>query len=133
MIAGTYRRKHSAEYRRSESEDIRTMHPDRVPIIAEMHPTSRDALLGDRDVPVRYKYLVPLDMNVANFLVVLRGRMQIPPDQALYLFVTDPGGRRTRLITGGQMFSAVYARNKSAEDGYLYVVYAAETTFGRRG
>lgn len=131
MIAGTYRRKHPAEHRRRESEDIRRMHPDRVPIIAEMHPTSRDALLGDRDVPVCYKYLVPLDMNIANFLITLRGRMQVPSDQALYLFVSEPAGKRTRLVTGGQMISAVYERNKSAEDGYLYVVYAAESTFGR--
>lgn len=130
MLAGTYRRKHSAEYRRSESEDIRHLHPDRIPIIAEVHPTSHDALLGDRDVAVRYKYLVPDEMNVANFLIVLRRRMQVPSDQALYLFVTDAAGSTSRLITGGQMLSAVYERHKSVEDGYLYVVYATESTFG---
>ena len=129
MLAGTYRQKHSAEYRRSESEDIRRLHPDRIPIIAEVHPTSQDALLAD-GVAVRYKYLVPDEMNVANFLIVLRGRMQVPSDQALYLFVTDAAGSTSRLITGGQMLSAVYERNKSVEDGYLYVVYATESTFG---
>ena len=125
MLAGTYRSRFSAADRRREAQSILESHPGRVPIIAEVAPEARDAF----PATTRHKYLVPRDMTVATFMTVLRGRMQLPRDRAMFIFFrTARGG--TRLAVAGEMLAAVYERDQCPEDGFLYCVYCSESTFG---
>ena len=64
-----------------ESGRIRTKYEDRIPVICEKHTQS--------DVPNidKTKYLVPQDLNAGQFIYVVRKRIKLQPEKALFLFV----------------------------------------------
>ena len=35
------------------------------------------------------KYLVPVDLTIGQFIYVIRNRIEVTPEQALFLFVND--------------------------------------------
>ncbi|KAJ3593957.1 hypothetical protein NHX12_006290 [Muraenolepis orangiensis] len=69
------------------------------------------------------KYLVPSDITVAQFMWIIRKRIQMPSEKAIYLFVDKTVPQSS--ITMGQL----YEKEKD-EDGFLYVAYSGENTFG---
>ena len=77
------------------------------------------------DIPAidKKKYLVPNDLSVGQFTYVIRRRIQINPEKALFIFVKNV------LPPNGALMSDVYADHKDA-DGFLYMTYAGENTFG---
>ncbi|RYE84269.1 MAG: hypothetical protein EOO65_02565 [Methanosarcinales archaeon] len=77
------------------------------------------------DVPMvdKQKFLVPGDLTVGQFVYVIRKRLALPPEKALFVFVGNT------LPTTGSLLREVYAQFAD-EDGFLYVVYASESTFG---
>ncbi|CAO2624784.1 Gamma-aminobutyric acid receptor-associated protein-like 2 [Lemmus lemmus] len=64
------------------------------------------------------KYLVPSDITVAQFMWLIRKRIQLPSEKAIFL----------SSLTMGQL----YEKEKD-EDGFLYVAYSGEDTFGFLG
>ena len=115
----TFKSKHSFEKRQEEAQRILTKYPDRIPVICERDPRSRD--IPDID---RKKYLTPSDLSVANFMYVIRKRINISPEKSIYLFVNN-----TVMPATAQLISALYEEHKD-KDGFLYIMYAGETTFG---
>ncbi len=71
----------------------------------------------------KLKYIVPKGTNVSQFLFILRSRMKLTPEKALYIFVKNTLPPST--MTFREM-EHMYAE----EDGTLRLVYAAESTFG---
>lgn len=56
------------------------------------------------------KYLLPSDISVAQFMYIIRKRIQLPPEKAIFLFV----GKvlpQTRSVGGGSDHSS-FKRNK---------------------
>jgi len=104
------------EKRKSDSEKILAKYPNRIPVIVER--------FGD-EVPEidRSKYLVPDDLTMANFMYVIRKRLKLAPEKAIYLFVND------KIMAGISCVSTVYEKY-SDEDGFLYIKYSGESTFG---
>jgi GABA(A) receptor-associated protein len=109
----------SLDNRKSESARIIQKYPDRIPIICERSDTERS--LPELD---RKKYLTPSSLTFAEFQFVIRKRIDLKSDQALYCFVGE-----TALVPVGRTLSDIYNEFKN-EDGFLYVVYASESTFG---
>ena len=70
-----------------------------------------------------YKFLVPDDLSAANLNYVIRKRIQLEKDKALYFFVGKS------LMPSTILCSQLYDRFKD-EDGFLYVQYNGENTFG---
>lgn len=70
------------------------------------------------------KYLVPSDLTVGQFIYVIRKRIKLTPEQALFLFVDDG-----ILPPVAQLMSSIYDEYKD-EDGFLYMTYSGENTFG---
>ena len=103
--------------RRSESDRIRAKYPDRVPVICERADRS--------DVPDidKKKYLVPADLTVGQFIYVIRKRIKLPPEKAIFIFVDNV------IPPTASLMSAGYEVQKD-EDGFLYVTYSGENTFG---
>ena len=81
-----------------------------IPIICERDPKSR---IKDID---KSKYLFPGDLAISNFSLMIRKRLQLPYESALFLFVN---GRNA--ITGDVPLSDVYEWYKDPEDGFLYI------------
>ena len=71
------------EKRKSEAERIRAKYPDRVPVICEKADRS--------DIPDidKKKYLVPADLTVGQFHYVIRKRIKLAPEKALFLFCSN--------------------------------------------
>jgi GABA(A) receptor-associated protein len=77
------------------------------------------------DVPDidKKKYLVPNDLTVGQFTYVIRKRIRVSPEKALFIFVKNV------LPPNAALMADVYADHKD-EDGFLYMTYSGENTFG---
>ncbi|XP_009892387.1 PREDICTED: gamma-aminobutyric acid receptor-associated protein-like 2 [Charadrius vociferus] len=107
----------TGEHRCVESAKIRAKYPDRVPVIVEKVSGSQIVDIDKR------KYLVPSDITVAQFMWIIRKRIQLPSEKAIFLFVDKTVPQSS--LTMGQL----YEKEKD-EDGFLYVAYSGENTFG---
>ena len=105
--------------RKEESIKIREKYPDRVPIICEKDPKSK---MKDID---KTKYLVPNDISVSQFSFIIRKRLEMSKESALFLLVS---GKHS--ITGDCSMGEVHERYKDSEDGFLYIAYTSELTWG---
>ena len=114
-----FRDKFSFNKRQDEAYRIMEKYPDRIPIICEKDKRSLD--IPDID---RKKYLVPVDLSIANFMYVIRKRIKISPDKSIYLFIDNHVMPAT-----SQLISQLYTEHKD-DDGFLYIKYAGESTFG---
>jgi GABA(A) receptor-associated protein len=75
----------------------------------------------------RYKYLVPEDLSVYHFQYIIRKRLKLTANEALFFFVTYNG--ISTLLKSDSLFGDVYklyARN----DGFLYISMTEEKAFG---
>lgn len=91
--------------------------PDQLPVIAEKVSDSQIVVIDKR------KFLVPSDITVAQFMWIIRKRIQLPSEKAIFLFVDKTVPQSS--LTMGQL----YEKEKD-EDGFLYVAYSGENTFG---
>ena len=114
-----YKEEHPLEKRKAESAKIRSKYPDRVPVICER------SVNGSSDIPDidKKKYLVPVDLTVGQFHYVVRKRIQLLPEKALFLFCNNS------IPPNASLISTVYEEHKD-EDGFLYLQYSGESTFG---
>lgn len=71
----------------------------------------------------KHRYLVPADLTVGQFVYVIRKRIRLSPEKAIFVFV------RNVLPPTAALMSSVYEDHKD-EDGFLYVAYSGENTFG---
>ncbi|KVH99145.1 Autophagy protein Atg8 ubiquitin-like protein [Cynara cardunculus var. scolymus] len=72
------------------------------------HPLGAKLKLPEsgKSIQTEYRYLVPADLTVGQFVYVVRKRIKLTA-----------------------MMSAIYEENKD-EDGFLYMTYSGENTFG---
>ncbi|KAL2483950.1 Autophagy-related protein [Forsythia ovata] len=117
MANSSFKIEHPLERRQAESTRIREKYPDRIPVIVEKAERS--------DVPNidKKKYLVPADLTVGQFVYVVRKRIKLSAEKAIFVFVEN------MLPPTGSLMSTIYEEYKD-EDGFLYVTYSGENTFG---
>lgn len=106
------------EQRKQEAARIRTKYPDRFPCILENSKTSK---LPKSD---KKKFLIPNNLTMGQFIYVIRKRIKLSPDRAIFIFVgTDT------LVPSSSNISMIYNQYKN-EDGFLYFIISDEQTFG---
>lgn len=108
----------TTEKRKSESTRILQRFKDRLPVICEKVENSDIQEIDKR------KYLVPGDLTVGQFVYVIRKRIKLPSEKAIFIFVNDI------LPPTAALMSTIYEEHKD-EDGFLYVLYSGENTFGQ--
>jgi len=64
------------------------------------------------------KYLVPSDLTVGQFCYVIRKRIKLAPEKAIFIFVNEV------LPPTAALMSSIYEEHKD-EDGFLYITYLA--------
>ena len=64
------------------------------------------------------KYLVPSDLTVGQFVYVIRKRIKLSPEKAIFIFVDEV------LPPTAALMSSIYEEHKD-EDGFLYITYVA--------
>jgi GABA(A) receptor-associated protein len=112
-----FKSSHSFEKRKNESIRIRSKYPDKIPVIVERFEKSQ---VNNID---KNKYLVPSDITVGQFLYIIRRRIHLTPEKAIYIFIDN------KIPPTAYEMSKLYEQYKD-NDGFLYVLYASETTFG---
>ncbi|KAI9139238.1 microtubial binding protein [Paraphysoderma sedebokerense] len=134
-----FKDEHPFEKRKAEAERIRQKYPDRIPVICEKVEKSDIATIDKK------KYLVPADLTVGQFVYVIRKRIKLSPEKALFIFVNNGilyyfiASLRFTIINvsielgtlppSAALMSLIYEQYKD-EDGFLYITYSGENTFG---
>lgn len=118
MANSKFKAKYPYESRCKESARIHEKYPDRIPVICEKAEGS------DVENIDKKKYLVPSDLTVGQFVYVIRKRMKLNPEKAIFVFVNG-----NVLPSTGSPMSRLYEEHKE-DDGFLYVTYSGENTFG---
>jgi GABA(A) receptor-associated protein len=104
------------EKRLSESQNMLFKYPDRIPIICERN--GNNITLLDKK-----KYLVPKNITLGQFIIVLRKRLKITKDKAIFCFI------KNKLPIISSDMGNLYNENKD-KDGFLYLHYSGENCFG---
>lgn len=114
-----FRKEHPFEKREAEASRLLAKYPDRVPIIVEKVEKTE---LPELD---KKKYLAPVDLTAGQFLYVLRKRLQLKPEKAMFLFT-----EKTKSLPAGNTQMGEIHQHHRDEDGFLYLLVSAEETFG---
>lgn len=112
----TFKERYSLEQRKNEADKIREKYPDRIPVIVEVAKNA-DIKLD------KIKFLIPLDITVGQFLFVLRKRIKLSPEIAMFMFINNT------LPPSAVLLSSLYNENKDP-DFFLYATLALESTYG---
>ena len=113
----TFKTQFCFEERKKESILIRSKYPDRYPLIIEKNKRSDNKELKSK------KYLVRDDMTIGQLVLMIRKYIQIESHSAIFLFIN--GCLPPTSATVGQVF-----KENVDSDGFLYIIYSAESTFG---
>jgi len=100
-----------------ESGRILEKYPNRIPIIVNKRRDSKIADIG------KSKFLVQKDMAMNQFIYVIRKRLKLKPSEAIFVTINN------EMCTSSEILSDIYDRHKNT-DGFLYVTYSSENTFG---
>jgi len=123
-----FRKSYDFESRCNESQRIRDKYEDRVPII--VHRSPHEKIIPNIN---RRKFLVPSDLSMAQFMYVIRKRIKLKAEQSLFLFVgdsQDPKNRRSGSLVPTSKTISVIDEEFRDPDGFVYITYAGESTFG---
>jgi GABA(A) receptor-associated protein len=101
-----------------KSQLILEKYPDRVPVIIQPSPSDRGAYPIDKS-----KYITPRELTLLQLQQIIRKRIKLPAEKALFMFINNKVFPITSII--GPLYDEY--KNK---DGFLYVTYCQESTFG---
>jgi GABA(A) receptor-associated protein len=110
---------HNPQYTKEEAKRILSKYPDRIPVIISKSETAGDIPVIDKN-----KFLVPSDLTMGQFQYVIRKRLCLSPDKALFLFINN------NIQPTSQTMSTVYDSEHDTKTLFLFVTYGAESTFG---
>ena len=116
-----YKKKNSFEKRKAEFERIlaKPRFKDRVPVIVQEKP-------GCPYKINKNKFLVPQDLTWGQLMYVIRRRIEpaLTAEKAIFAFVGNAA-----IVPVGYTIQKLQQEHKD-EDGFLYVGYTTESTFG---
>jgi len=111
-----FRRRLTEEQRQYEFARVKSKLDEFIPIIVEQG--------GGGSPPIdKEKFLVPTEVTFAQLSFVIRKRLKMLPSDALFLIV------KKQMFTGTCTVGNVYDTHHDP-DGFLYVMYTNENTFG---
>lgn len=103
-----------------KSQFILEKYPDRVPLIITPSKTDRNLYPIDKS-----KYITPRELSLLQLQQIIRKRIQFPPEKALFMFINN------KLFPITSLVGQIYDDNKDS-DGFLYITYCQENTFGAK-
>jgi len=114
-----FKKRYTLEQRKQECEKMLVRFPDRIPVIVER--------LANSNLPAmdRKKFLIPNDIVLGQFVQIIRKRINVNPVNAIFTFI----GQKQKLFNITEILSNIYHSQKD-EDGFLYIYYTGENTFG---
>jgi GABA(A) receptor-associated protein len=113
----TFKKVNPFEKRSLEARRILDKYPDRIPCIVEKIKSSN---IDNLD---KNKFLVPSDLTMGQFIFIIRKRIHLSPEKAIFILVNN------LIPPSSYPLSQIYNQHKD-DDGFLYLVYSGENTFG---
>ena len=113
-----FKNNHSFDDRLSEAMNALNKYPGRLPIICEKFKNNTD--LPDID---KNKYLVPIELTLGQFIYVIRKRIKLTPEEAIFLCVGN------FIPPSWISIGELYTKHRDS-DCFLYISYTKENTFG---
>jgi GABA(A) receptor-associated protein len=113
-----FKRDYSLEDRRVKSFQIRAKYPDKIPVICEKLSSCKNIIQISKK-----KFLVAMEYTCGQFIYIIRNQLKLPSEQAIFLFVNG------HIPASSQTMSQLFEEHRDP-DGFLYVNYASENTFG---
>lgn len=107
----------SLDVRMLEAKYVREKYPDRVPVIVQKRKVSPMPFID------KSKFITPQDLTFAQFIYVIRKRLHLDSSQALFVFANNT-------IIPSSLTMAACMQKYASEDGFLYLEYDCENTFG---
>lgn len=104
------------ENRKKESDRVLAKYPGRVPIVIRNYSDNMPAI-------DKRKFLVPGDLKVGQFMQVIRKRLKMNHEQAIFLSVNDV------ILNTSDLITTIY-NEYCDDDGFLYITYSGENCFG---
>jgi GABA(A) receptor-associated protein len=103
--------------RKKESMRIIQKYPDKIPVIVEK--LSNSTILEIQ----KNKFLVPVDMLISQFSYIMRKSISLKPHEGFFIFINGV------IVPNAIEMHSIYQLNKD-DDGFLYLKYSSENTFG---
>lgn len=94
-------------------------YPDRVPVYVTRGKGDKNLKNIDQN-----KFIVPEDITVSQFMAIIRKKIELGPEMALFLFVN-----KGTLPVQSATMASLYNTYKN-DDGLLEIEYCGENTFG---
>tara|TARA_B100001123_G_C15196183_1_gene981419 strand:- start:206 stop:550 length:345 start_codon:yes stop_codon:yes gene_type:complete len=111
-----YKKENNFEYRLNESNRILNKYPDKYPLIVEK---CKDCIYNIK----KNKYLVPKDIKIYELQFIIRKRLEIKKSESLFIYINNI------IPPSNSLISEIYDNLKD-KDGFLYITYSSENTFG---
>lgn len=111
-----YKIENTLEFRKNESSKILEKYKDRIPVIVEKSNNCEYTL--DKN-----KFLVSKELSMHQLVYIIRKRIKLKDHETIFIYVAN------KLVPSNSLLSEIYNTNKD-EDGFLYLVYSSENTFG---
>jgi hypothetical protein len=113
----SFKSKHQLIERIRDTQSVLQKYPDRIPIICEK------SSIASYDLPEidKKKYLVPNDLTIGQFVYIIRKRLQLLPQKAIFIFINGFKSIEFKNdSTSGSCIAALWPNGKSR----LSLVYA---------
>lgn len=114
-----FKQRRSFETRKLEAENIRKKFPNKVPVVVERYQREVNLPLIDKT-----RFLVPLELTIMNFGLIIKNRIRVPSSRAFYFVVNNQS-----LACTSKTIAEIYKEHRD-EDGFLYMTYASQEMFG---
>ncbi len=118
IVPRPFKDRYTFQERSAESRKILEKFPGRIPIIVERALKDKSTPLIDKN-----KFLCPGDLTVGQFLFIVRNRLKLPSEKALFVFINDS------LPPTNTLIKQIYYQFKES-DGFVYMSYCGESVFG---
>jgi GABA(A) receptor-associated protein len=112
-----FKTRYSFAQRRTEFENITKKYPDKIPVIIERASDNGKEKLD------RHKFLVYREATVGQFMYIIRKRMSLTSEEAIFLLIGDT------ILAVSTMLGEIYKQHQDP-DGFLYITYTGENAFG---
>lgn len=119
---GTFKERFTFQQRRTQSLKLQEQFPGYVLVIIEPARPRKEA--EEKDT-LKTKFIVPAENTLGQFLVRFRKQVKLKDDDAVFVFTS-----KETMPSNAQTMSTLFS-NHADEDGFLYLTFAKENTFGK--